>query len=1192
MRKKIIPLLLAAGFFCGALPLAGKEEQSKVLLPPEIGYKNLRVALSFARSFYKKKEFKKGFDLFKKCSEVKGLSDLHRAECFWYAGFCAEKAGEFAVAENYYKKALTCQGGKFTSDAAKSLRNLKKLINSENILPDGSFEVNASGCWNRMIDQEYISDCSWVQDDKEPFHGKYALRSSGKAPLTLLTEGFCSPGAFSIYMRSDTPGAKVKIEVGSYDRFAQQLLAGKLFDVPLKWSRLSLRIPKKWLKFETGTAPLWVRVTPVGKGTVWADAAQLEKENVTPFKPYKVDTFPVSAAKEKSVRKALPVFPPAVEFRKSDAMEVTVSYPIAAKNVPVEAALPLPQGKLEGLPGEFFVLAPGNRKIPAQVRPLALWPQDGSCRSVLVSFTADVQKGQNKFVIQTAPHGPLSLPEKRDLLPLRLSAEDAAGLQYVSRETESKMEFQGKYYTCFLSKGFLVNGDRALAPYTVRRKVWADGMTEISAVIKNPGRKILVLKNAALQIDSGRQGSKALYRQYFNKTKGTFTHAPDGKCGFVQSSGGTLLMREASLRHPVKMEVDEKGIFTAHLWPDDVKALVLSRKTVLHREFIYTPEKSPAAVDRLGFRAIAMAKPEYFAKSRFFVLPTGAWRKDQVFFKKALGDYSYFFSGDAKRIFNYPGRILHGLFNYGDVYGDGGWGNLESYLDFAEMIYAVSMNDPQVLGWALNRARHYRDSDIAGGVACYHSSNHSGGFGYDFSHSWPQGVLYHYLLTGDLQSWDVINEVIDNYISRPVDYPHIQGSRSLGRFLLGLADFYGLTGDEKIKKRFMEQLKFTEKNELSPKHRDQTLFRWHGRLDPFHVWYGCCAMMEYYLLTGDNAVLSSFKREMENSLNMDFYRNDLQQLWCGVPVKEALPIHCGYLSCHRGALFYPLMKFYSELTGDVSFLKLAQRSAYAAFLPGIPKAWPMDAMRLAVLENTPEKPLLDEVLALQKKAAAKTVLNGDFSKDPDWFTHWHLPAGRQMSYDDAVKSWPLKEEKVFPKLINEYREREHLVSPWRGYSRNYGFMDHKNFGKAAPSLRVTLSSKWAMGKSVSLACAPISAEKGEYKLSGVFKLEPGVASGTALRIFAVHDGQKRSRYIFPLTKTGKAVPDIFNKENFSGSMSCRIVTWEKPGWQKFELVFNTQKSVMLDIAFTFKLKSKSSQAHAWVDDIQWERIKK
>ena len=70
MKSRILLLVFVLNLFGGVLFADTAADQAKVLLPPGIGYKNLRTALSFARSFYKKGEYKKGFELFKKCSEV------------------------------------------------------------------------------------------------------------------------------------------------------------------------------------------------------------------------------------------------------------------------------------------------------------------------------------------------------------------------------------------------------------------------------------------------------------------------------------------------------------------------------------------------------------------------------------------------------------------------------------------------------------------------------------------------------------------------------------------------------------------------------------------------------------------------------------------------------------------------------------------------------------------------------------------------------------------------------------------------------------------------------------------------------------------------------------------------------------------------------------------------------------------
>ena len=1193
MKSRILLLVFMLNLFGGVLFADTAADQAKVLLPPGIGYKNLRTALSFARSFYKKGEYKKGFELFKKCSEVPHLIDLHRAECLWYAALCAEKAGDFENAKLFYEKTLKYKGGKFTSNAVKSLKNLGK---SKNILPDSSFENGTHGAWNRMITHDYLPDTKWQRDHSTAFQGKCSLRSVGQEPLVLMGEGFFAPGVFSIYMKSAAATGKVRLELFAFASFEPLLLASKEYTLSEKWQRLVLKVPKKYLRFEEGTAPVFIRITPLSKETLFADCVQLERENLSPYADYFPQSYTLEELAKLEVPKAAfvneaPVKNDQNQVPLSGKWEFTVDYPVKAANVPVEMALPLPQGKWFGA-GTFIVADASGKEYAAQSRVLARWPGDGSCRSVLFSFEADLKKGKNLFFVQSGKGGK-RVSSAGKALDFTLTCEDGTGKRYLSQKTVSLVEYEGTLYNVYLTKGVLVREGRCLAPFEVRQKVWhSSGVNEISALVRNPGKKMLVLKNAALHFESGKAGKRALYEQYFNRAKGTFTHAPDGKCGFVQSPGGTLLMREASLRHPVKLEVAPQGTFTAHLWPEGLKSLILSRKTVLHREFVYTPRQGAAVPEQLGYRSTGMAKAEYFGDSRFFILPTGSWRKEQPFFKKSMGDYGFFFSGEAERVFNYQGRFLHGLFNYGDVYGDCGWGNLESYLDFSEMIYAVSMRESLPFKWALNRARHYRDSDIAGGVCCYHSGNHAGGFGYDFSHSWPQGVLYHYLLTGDLRSLDVIREVIANYMNRPIDDKYIQGSRSLGRYLLGLADFYALTGDKAIAKRFKEQLQFTEKHELQPGRKDQTLFRWHGRLDPFHVWYGCTAMMEMYLLTRDESILPSFRREIENSLNPDFYRNDLQELYSGAPFEETFPIHAGFLSCHRGALYYPLMKFYSELTGNQKYLEQARIAAYSAFMPGIPKAWPMDAMRLAVLDGTSENALLARMFALHKKAAAREVLNGDFSKSADWYSNWHLPAGRQMSYDDAVKVWPLREKKEFPKLINEYREREELVSPWRGYSRNFGWMDHKVFGEKAPSLRVTLSSGWAMGKSTTLACSAIFVEKGTYRFSGRYRADAGIAPATSIFFHMTPFGEKRARAIFPLMNEGKFKVETYTAQNYAKNLSGSVKPWRKAGWKEFEFTFTANVPLFLAPQLNFKLNKKSAEAHIHVDDFKFERVEK
>jgi hypothetical protein len=229
---------------------------------------------------------------------------------------------------------------------------------------------------------------------------------------------------------------------------------------------------------------------------------------------------------------------------------------------------------------------------------------------------------------------------------------------------------------------------------------------------------------------------------------------------------------------------------------------------------------------------------------------------------------------------------------------------------------------------------------------------------------------------------------------------------------------------------------------------------------------------------------------------------------------------------------------------------------------------------------------------LQKKAAARQVLNGDFSKDPRWFTHWHLPAGRQMSYDDAVKSWGLPEKKEFPELLREYQKRSELLSPWRGYSRYLGWMDHKEFGEKAPALRVTLSSKWALGKNTTLACAPIYLEKGRYRFSGRFRFDGKVDQGSMIFFYLIPEGEKRTQALFPLNKEGVFKVGTYFPQSFFTALQGQIRPWRKKMWKEFEFTFDSKGPAILDCRVSLKLNNKFTEAHAHVDDFKFERIEK
>ena len=1139
---------------------------------------------------------------FKACEALPPPSMLMRAKTNWFIGIVAVNQGDIKTAETYFSRNLKIDGGWFTGDSKRRLKILNRPSATRNLLPNGSFEYGSAGAWNRMIDQSYlVTDNQWVLDAETAFHGRYSMRSKGGSTLVLQGEGNFSNGYFSIYLKSAVSHARVKLEVFTYKSFTPLMLANEVMQTTSEWSRYTVRLKRELLPMEPAATPVTIRITPLTNTTVWADAAQLETPDLTAYHDYQIRLRPAEEA-QKILRERFAHPAPNQAFPSSEAewelngnYSFRVKYPQNANAVPITVGLPLPRGVWQG-GGKVAVRSADGRLHPAQAIISGRWVQDGSVRAAAVSFIGDLKAGINSFSVESSAIPPAARQMRMQEPDITIFAADAQLQQYGAREILRRIECDGAVFRTELRRGILCNAaGMALAEYSLRTRVnHSDGAMTLEFTVINPNAEELVLSSAGLKVASGKPGEPARYFQAYSQEKKSFILPPDSGCGFVRSAGGTLLMREASLRHPAELEVNKDGDFTAWLWPSGVRKLILSRKMGFTREFIYSPSNADDVPARLGVFPVAMAAPETFIKSGFFLLPLGMINDKAPYAKRCFEAISASLALKSSEIFTNANRILHGAFNYGDVYGDSGWGNLESYLDLAEFWLSVGTGDLDMFGSALNRARHYRDVDVIDGSACYHSSNHSGGVRYDFSHSWPQGIIIHYLMTGDPRSAEVLERMIEQYLSREITDKNIQDSRSLGRYLLGLADFYALTGREDIKKRFFAQMEHAEKNNLGPRFKDQTLFHWLGRTDPFHVWYGACALMEMYQMTGEPRLLKAFKREMDASLNMDFFRHDLNELWPGLPLEEAWPIQLGYHSHHRGSLFYPLMRFYAENCGKPEYRRIAALAAYTEFLRGEPYPGAMDILRTAVLENQSEQELLGEALNLRRRAAAHTLLNGDFSKSVHWFHHWHLPASRQMSYDDIVESWPLCREQDFRKNAVEYRKRLAQISPWRSYARNYGYMDQEYFHEAPPSLRVTVG-KWSPGGSTAwLESAPVWLPKGAWKLSGAFKMDSGVDPAKSVFIcsYTAEKENKRNYRFHPGTGEGKVPVSVWYGVPNLLDVSALFSNSRHESWRKYEFRFTSTEDGIVTMKFIVLLESGTSVGHAWFDDIKLEKVNK
>jgi len=384
-----------------------------------------------------------------------------------------------------------------------------------------------------------------------------------------------------------------------------------------------------------------------------------------------------------------------------------------------------------------------------------------------------------------------------------------------------------------------------------------------------------------------------------------------------------------------------------------------------------------------------------------------------------------------------PGSVetqqWHGLFNYGDHSGDGGWANLESYSDYSTLLRGMRSGSPETLRLGLAAAEHYRDMDVdhIKNFPIMHSCNHVIG-GTHFGHAWIQGVLLHYLLTGDPRSREVAYQVGDAFLAIPPQDEQVREDRCLGYYLLTLSDYCLALGDKRYIDRFYTQLKTAEKLLAAPstpadrlmqrttRHRENSLFYWKiSGITPFANWYGLAGLLKMYAITGDRKLLPRIRSEM--AVVMDFellYRVHLEELYPNLPPEKTLPLIASDYVGGRGSYFYPVMAAYSRVTGDVKYRDLAARVAYARILEGRNGGGAADILMTSLFADLPsafdEKKMMEEIRAIYLDGAAGELLNGDFS--------------RTRSYAEMMT--PKRPDGITP----EWARNVQLLSNWRFYA--------------------------------------------------------------------------------------------------------------------------------------------------------------
>ena len=619
-------------------------------------------------------------------------------------------------------------------------------------------------------------------------------------------------------------------------------------------------------------------------------------------------------------------------------------------------------------------------------------------------------------------------------------------------------------------------------------------------------------------------------------------------------------------QHPTMLLTDTSGEVRAYIWPcAPVMGLEFSQGMAITRDIflLTTPkdlsaERRHALVELLDRPAIAMTSPAWFAESDLLLPLFQADQKRFPFFEKLVSEPAMMGPLTPENI---ESRKMYGLFDYGDCHGAGGWSNLESFVDQTMIMQALRSGDAKVLRQGFISARHYRDMDInhVTGLTPVHNPNHVIGTP-TFSHSWPQGVYAHYLTTGSRRSLEVSLQTGEALLRYPVAGGLDGGGRVLARFLTATADIYQVTGDERYRERFMTQLeRAMDLLKQKPDKPDQSIFgRRTMRLRPYQGWYGCMALIRMYRLTGDKLLLRHLRREVPETMKMDLYRLDLEELWPGLPPEQGRPIMCADFARHRGALMFPVLVQYANLTGERKWADLALRALYAGAVYGQMVKQPQELLASAALAACPpdvtEDQLVREARELLWNAAAPTIANGDFTRSTTHWHHWRTITGKSLSYHDNYT--PL---------------RKRMLK-----------LDPKVFKVNAPSLRFELSRSDPRRRRIFMDSARFRLAPGAHRFSAWVKTDDNAGWVSVKFCVSTLDARRATWMDFRIERD-RAQPEVRNATPCE-IKSCTVAPPDKNGWRRVTFEFRVPKRC-LAVLFIAARIARGENSHTWVDGI-------
>lgn len=1075
-------------------------------------------------------------------------------------------------------------------------------VSGKNYFINGSFEYGKSSCFNRMAKNSYTYRNKWVLDDTTKVHGKYSLRGKSGDWLKLSTEcnallpNSKNPFVFSFYAKADKP-VELRAALGFHNN-ETVVPQKRKFKLSEKWQRYTVVLTRDPVRNMRrigriqGPVEFELRV-PEG-ATVWLDALQYEKGKTPGEYRESFMSYPVAAASLTAQPEVFPAPAPALQKGVKNGRTVVYVWNNSNEkrvNAAVSAGVPFPEGSV-GRDTVFRLSDKEGRSIAVQTLALASRIKDGSVVASAVDFSADLAPGRNEFTLEygdfkadnAVSEAVYKVIPGKDMLwqkivdkngkvissDARVFATDLAGTSYKMAVTQERVERPGPLHRVVCYRGNMIHPDNSalvLASFEARVHTYArtgKADVELTFINYHPENPV-VLRDFGWTCRVPENGRTVSSVKTASNRLGKFSgKAPDTGVAFringVQARAYFDMPEEY---HPSKVTVGRNRA-SWMVWDRSYHPLILSsgisvtRRTTL--AFGSEAEYSKGV--------IACASPDAFAQAR---VPFALNGKAKTPFLDAYLKNS---ASTKHSAVNVRKSFSYGLFDFGDHRGDGGWANMESYEDYTTLMRAMIYSDPELLEQGFAAARHYRDVDIKQNshLAMMHSCNHIVG-GFHSGHSWTQGVMLHYLLTGDFRSREIALKNLVQMMAIPVNSGDIDGDRRLGYWMLTLADGARMLGVRETSARLKQQLEYatkrlnrkpTEKDRLmqrTTRNFENSIFYWgNSGFVPFGALYGVAGLLGMYETTGDKIFLDAASVDVANLVDLSLtYREHLEETYPNLPPEKTLPlVGCDYFG-GRGSYIYPVLSAYSAATGKSEYKHLAARMAYARILDGNTNNNSSDILMTSCLASMPEdfdeSAVIEDVKELFRKGSFESIANGKFSVTRDYAEMMTVkrPDSRRMSW--------LPENCPYPRF-------------WRINSgKEYSATEFMRFRPELYSLvpgGISLlfnNGKW-YARNIQLISAFVRATPGKRVFTGKFKSE-GTIGG---EVVIYYSNMKSTRRLFRFNLESRKFDEFYNEDK---SLIVEKFTCSEPdrdGFRTFEISFNIRSEGIM----RFQLRGKNS----------------